>query len=363
MARDLQSENEAIWDRFHPKGRIVNRKVERMISKQRLKGLRAVAVSLTLVLTIALTGCSASSSSTEKEAAPEPSAAQPVTQAGPVTFTDALDTEVTVDNPQRVIACMGGFAATWELSGGSLVGMTEDAQTDYTIVSDAESVGEYTAPDVERIIALEPDLVILSAATSGRPGVPSQVDLKQSLEDSGITTAYFNVTTFEDYLAMLDICTQINGRSDLFEQYGAALQEQIDQLIATAPADEQPSALLMMTYSGGTRVQNSSTMVGAMLADLGVRNLADENPSLLKDFSIEAVIEQNPDFIFVVPMGTDDTAAMANLKAATEANPAWADLGAVKAGRYIMLDSKHFSFKPNELWAESYQTLFDALYL
>ena len=51
-------------------------------------------------------------------------------------------------------------------------------------------------------------------------------------------------------------------------------------------------------------------MTGAMLADLGVKNLADENPSLLKDFSLESIIEMNPDYIFVVPMGNDDAAAM-----------------------------------------------------
>ena len=41
-------------------------------------------------------------------------------------------------------------------------------------------------------------------------------------------------------------------------------------------------------------------MTGAMLADLGVKNLADENPSLLKDFSLESIIEMNPDYIFVM---------------------------------------------------------------
>ena len=57
-----------------------------------------------------------------------------------------------------------------------------------------------------------------------------------------------------------------------------------------------------------------------MLADLGVNNLADENKSLLKDFSLEAVIEMDPDFIFVIPMGKHTEAAMRNLEEATAAN-------------------------------------------
>jgi iron complex transport system substrate-binding protein len=333
-----------------------------MIRGKHLYGLQAVTLIVSLLLAIGLMGCSSPGSTTEQQP-PEPAPVEePAVAAGPVTFIDALGSEVTVDQPQRVVAGMGSFAAIWELSGGKLVGVTTDAQPDYTIVSDAQSIGEYTAPDMERIIALEPDLVILSAAASGRPGVPSQVDLKESLEGSGITTAYFDVTTFSDYLAMLDICALINGRSDLYEQYGSAIKAQIEQITDAVPGNKSPSALLMLTYSGGIRVQGSSTMVGAMLADLGVRNLADDNPSLLKDFSIEAVIEQNPDFIFAVPMGISDEDAATSLKAVTEANPAWAELGAVKGGHYFILDSKHFSFKPNELWAESYQILYDALY-
>ena len=103
-------------------------------------------------------------------------------------------------------------------------------------------------------------------------------------------------------------------------------------------------------------------MTGSMLADLGVKNLADENPSLLKDFSLESIIGMNPDVIFVVPKGNDDAAAMKALEDQTAANPAWSTLDAVQNGRYVALDPHLFQYKPNERWDESYQVLFDALY-
>ncbi|MFR1168438.1 MAG: hypothetical protein ACLSDQ_13165 [Adlercreutzia equolifaciens] len=49
-------------------------------------------------------------------AGPEAPAAE-ATAPGPVTFTDDMGNEVTVDNPQRVVACMGSFANAWELAG------------------------------------------------------------------------------------------------------------------------------------------------------------------------------------------------------------------------------------------------------
>ena len=142
----------------------------------------------------------------------------------------------------------------------------------------------------------------------------------------------------------------------------AKVAEAIDAIVGAAPAENPPTALLLTTFSGGTRVQNSGTQTGAMLADLGVNNLADENRSLLKDFSLEAVIEMDPDFIFVIPMGNDTEAAMRNLKEATAANPAWSSLSAVQNGRYITLDPTLYLAKPNAQWDAAYQGLFDNLY-
>lgn len=325
-----------------------------------LKRLVATSFAAALALTL-LAGCSSTQPSAEAEPAPAPE--QPASAS--VTFTDDTGAEVTVDNPQRVVACMGSFASIWELAGGTLVGASDDAFTlsNYDLTSpDVQKVGDFTNPNLEAIIALEPDFVIMTSGSGGRGGESSQTDLRAALEASDIPVAAFQVTTFDDYLRMLKTCTDITGRTDLYEQNGEATQKRIDDIVAKVPAGEAPTALVLTTYSGGTRVQASSTMTGAMLADLGVKNLVDDNKSLLKDFSLESLIELNPDFIFVVPMGNDNAAAMKALEDQTSANPAWSTLSAVQNGNYVTLDPHLFQYKPNERWDESYQALFDALY-
>lgn len=343
--------------------------------------LGTVTVSVLLAGTLALAGCATSetpiSSDTSKtsktttetpakeaDSASEAGAAsEGATSAEAVTFTDALGNEVTVENPQRVVACMGSFANLWELAGGTLVGASDDAFDSYAITSpDVAKVGDFSEPNLEAIIALEPDFVILTSGSGGRGGDSSQVELKEALDASGIANAYFNVSTFDEYLAMLKTLTDITGREDLYKQNGEDVAAAIENVKAAVPEGEAPTALVLTTFSGGTRVQSGSSQTGAMLADLGVVNLADENPSLLQDFSLESVIEMDPDFIFVIPMGNDSEAAMKNLTEATEANPAWSTLSAVQNGRYITLDPQHFLYKPNEKWAESYQILYDDLY-
>ncbi|MDR2714014.1 MAG: ABC transporter substrate-binding protein [Coriobacteriales bacterium] len=322
--------------------------------------LGAGALSLCLASTM-LVGCANEPAANDGEdQTPVEEAATP----SEYSFTDDLGKEVTVNNPQKVVACMGSFANIWTISGGTLIGATSDAFEDYGLdAANIAEVGYFTDPNLEQIIALEPDFVIMTGASTGRDGSASQVDLRDALKDAGAEVAYFNVTTFEDYLKMLRTCCNITARDDLYEQNGTAVEAQIADIKAKAAAAEgEPTVLLMTTFSGGTRVQNSETMSGAMLAEMGAKNLADETPSLLRDFSLEAVIELNPDFILVVPMGNDDAAAMRNLEEATAANPAWATLDAVQNNRYITLDKTLFLFKPNANWEKSYEKLFEILY-
>ncbi len=279
------------------------------------------------------------------------------------TFTDAFGQQITVQNPQRVVALMGSFAEIWCLAGGAdtLVGVTSDAfdGRDLGLSDEIAVVGTFQNPNIEEILALEPDLVLLSAETKG---TDSHVALKDAFTSAGITAAYFSVTHFDDYLAMLKTCTEITGDKAAYQTNGQAVQEKIAQVIADNKLDTQPSVLLMITYSGGIRPQSSDSMTGKMLADLGCHNIVDDNPSLLKDFSVENIIETDPDYIFVIPMGNDDDAAVKNLQESVESNPAWSSLTAVQSHRYILLPKEKFLYKPNARWADSYSYLAELLH-
>ena len=273
-------------------------------------------------------------------------------------FTDALGQEVAVKNPERVVALMGGVAEIWLEAGGRLTGVTDDAfeERGLELSEETVSVGKYNSPNAEKIIALNPDLVILSSETR------EHTALKEVLKQAGITTAYFKVTYFEDYLSMLKICTEITGRNELYQEHGLAVKEEIEEILSRPKTQEPPSVLLLITYSGGAVAQNSKTMTGKMLNDLGCKNIADENQSLLKEFNMESIVKEDPDYIFVIPMGNDDELALKNLKESIEKNPAWNGLTAVKNNRYILLPKEKFLYKPNGKWGESYQYLWEILY-
>ena len=275
-----------------------------------------------------------------------------------IIFTDALNREIHIEkSPERVAALIGSFADVWQLSGGSVCAAAEDAWDDFGLeLGDAVNIGGAHSPSVESLLSADPDFVIASASTA------SNVEMKETLENAGITVAYFDVDCFEDYLSMLDICTDITGRKDLYVQNGTMLQAQIDAikeecLQANLPENER-KILLLRASSGFVKAKGSEgTILGEMLADLGCINIADSDEALLENLSVESVIREEPYRIFVVTMGDDTETAIDNLTRMMDENPAWGSLEAVSENRLHIMDRKLFNIKPNAKWAEAYEQL------
>lgn len=313
--------------------------------------MKRILSLIILTLFITMCGCSAQ---TANDTAPIGEDA--------VTFTDALDREVTIaKNPQRTAALIGSFADVWTLAGGTVCAAPEDAWDDFGLdLQGAVNLGGAHSPSFESLLSADPDLVIASASTS------SNVEMKEQLEKAGITVAYFDVDCFEDYLAMLDVCTDITGRKDLYEQNGLAVKDNIDKIKADFAAanipEEQRTVLMLRTSASSVKAKGSEgTVLGEMLADLGCINIADSDESLLENLSVESVIRREPYHIFVVTMGSDTDGALDNLTRMMSDDPAWGTLSAVKENRLHIMEKKLYNLKPNANWAAAYEQLSEIL--
>lgn len=278
--------------------------------------------------------------------------------AGAVTFTDDLGREVTVENPKRVATLIGSFADIWMSAGGEVVATANDSWTslDLPLAEDTVNLGSILEPSVEALIAAEPDFVIASANTEGN------VNLEGVLTDAGINVAYFAVSDFQEYLHMLDVCTDITGRKDLYEKNGLDVEAQIEEIKKRADGSA-PEVLFLRASSSSVKAKGSEGNVcGEMLANLGCVNIADSDNSLLDSLSMEAIVAADPDYIFITTQGSDLEAAQQSIEESLLSNPAWKNLTAVKEGRYYPLEKRLFNLKPNARWAEAYEILADILY-
>lgn len=277
-----------------------------------------------------------------------------------VVFTDARGEEVTIKkNPQRVVCLYNSYLDIWDSCGGKVIGRVEESE-DKPVENamSAEVVGTAGAPSLEKILALEPDLVIVTN------GFKVQAEMAPVLEQNNIQVISIVNDYLEDYYRTVRLFTGITEREDLYEKHINEVKKGVDAIVEKAPKDKNYKTLIVFATAKNITVRNSESMVGEMLKDLNTINISDSetNPENAKTFSMEKIIQEDPDFIFVQTMGSDKEKIMERLKQDVEDNPAWASLTAVKEGRYIVLPKDLYLYKPNARYAEAYEGLAKILY-
>ena len=275
-----------------------------------------------------------------------------------VSFVDGRGEKLQVEkNPERVIVLMNSFVDMWVENGGEMVGMVEDPNNQVAGTENVETVGRFGSISLEKVISLEPDLVILSSNSK------SSTELIQPLEENGIPVMPLTYEFKEDYFKISKLFALINDRVDLYEENAEKVETDIREIIDGIPEGNNPSVLILFATSKSVTARGSLSTLGEMFKDLKVRNVA-EGEDLMEtvQFSMEQVIAEDPDFILVQTMGSDMEAVNERLVSEVESNPAWKELSAVKNKNYVLLPKDLYTYKANRRYGEAYRGLAEMLY-
>jgi iron complex transport system substrate-binding protein len=276
-----------------------------------------------------------------------------------ITFEDSLGNTVALDEkPRRVAVLLSSLCEEWQIAGGEVAITVGESVERGFVPSDTLLVDTGAGKHVstELLISYEPDLVIGSA------DIESQRDVARTLQVANIPTALFRVDSFSDYLAVLDIMTDVTGDKNAYKQYGTDIKEKIDSLIASGPSDEKDILFIRASTSAKSTKAKSSDQhfVAEMISELGAHNIADDAPILLDGLNLESIIENDPEVIFISVMGDED-AVRAYMDGAMSGD-AWQTVSAVRQGKCYYLPKEYSQFKPNAEWYEAYLMLWELLY-
>lgn len=286
---------------------------------------------------------------------------QPVSQ-WQYSFTDSTGALITLnERPEKVAVLFSSYAEIWTLAGGT-VSVTVGESVERGFVAEGTALvdgGAGKTIDHELLIAAQPDFII------GSVDIAAQVEACRIMSQSGIPCALFQVDTFQDYLDMLAVCTDITGDTAAYETNGTAVARQAEHILADVDGlDAQPKDILFIRagsqYSSTKAKRAPDNFVCIMLDELGCRNIADDAPVLLDGLSVEEILLRDPDYIFLVSMGSEDAAKSYIRDLFSQEG--WQQLTAVKQEQYTFLEKDLFHFKPNAKWAEAYRQLAELLY-
>lgn len=278
------------------------------------------------------------------------------------TFTDHLGTAVELkEKPQKVAVLLSSFADIWKTAGGETaitVGESiERGFADESALLADDGAGKTI--DNELLISYEPDLVICSS------DIAAQLETAELMQSVGIPCAVLRVETFDEYLSVLKIFTDITGNAESYQKYGVDVENRINELISSVNNADLGEKKILFIRSGSKQSSAKAKTAEnhfacAMLKELGTYNIAENAPVLLNGLSIEEILTEDPEYIFISTMG-DEAAAKAYMDSVLE-SVEWSSLTAVKNGNYCYLPKEMFQYKPNSRWAEAYEYLIELLY-
>ncbi len=273
------------------------------------------------------------------------------------TFTDSLGNEVVLtEKPQRAAVLFSSLCNVWKNAGGeALITVGESVERGFC-GEDALLVdsGAGKSINTELLISYKPDFVIYSS------DIPAQKQAGELLAKAGIPSAAVRLDSFEDYLSALKLFCDITENEQNYEIYGESIKEDIDCTLKKAKRlSGEPEILFIRSGSSQSSCKakkSEDNFAAKMLEELGCINIADSAPVLLDGLSVEEVLMNEPDYIFVSIMG-DEKAGREYMQGVFFSD-AWKSLDS----EIVYLPKELFHHKPCEKWNLAYDYLVQVLY-
>lgn len=265
---------------------------------------------------------------------------------------------------KKVVALSKSVAEMWLLAGGEVSATTDDG-LELEGAKNAVSVGGLTTASLEAILSVNPELVLMTL------DIPLHKKIHASLQDFGIKTYIADVKSFSDYEKVMADFTALTGRKDLYDKNVVQVKREIENVLkknaqkvavsqtslaagrSGAAASAAPATYLLLRVSSAKNKVLKDHFGNEIFQAFGLKSIiSDDSP--LDEIGVEAIVNADPDYIFVVAQGDQKRADEAFYKA-YKSNPVWAGLTAVKNDRVFMLPKELFNYKPNARWAEAYE--------
>ncbi|WP_280457951.1 ABC transporter substrate-binding protein [Nocardia carnea] len=253
----------------------------------------------------------------------------------------------TVDGPvERVVALDPSYADAALLLGVPLAGYVQyraDPGNPFPEylgdidekVADSVNVGTTAEPDLEKILELEPDLIISAKVRH------------ESLYDqlSKIAPTVFSESTGPTWKQNIVLLGEALGRKDRAEELITSYEERAaavgDQIRAQRP--DITYSLVRFAGEDTARLYSSNSFIGEIMADMGIPRPAgapDTTEKIFTPLSMEQILKADAGVVLVsayTPPG-DEGDSSRDQQASFEANPLWQRL----SGDVLHVDDEPF---------------------
>lgn len=276
-------------------------------------------------------------------------------EAFPVTVTDALGNEITIDQkPKRIVSLIPSNTETLFALGlnDEIVGVSNyDNYPEEAL--EKEKVGDLEL-DIEKIISLKPDVVFAHTSSSHN----SEEGLNQ-LRDAGIQVIIVHdAVSFEETYRAIDLMATATGTKEkgdeIIDNMKAKIQE-IEEKAKDIQPEDAVNVWVEIEPAPSLYTTGKNTFVDEMLSIIRANNIAGDQEGWIQ-FTEEEVVKSNPDVIVITY-----AEYVENAKEQVLSREAWQDVPAVKNNRVYDVHPDLVS-RPGPRLVEGIEELAKAIY-
>lgn len=242
----------------------------------------------------------------------------------PLTITDSYGQEVTFDaKPERVITVAPSITEIIFALGQEefLVGRTDFC--DYpNAVANIDTIGSLREPNLEKIVELEPDVVIASTHFTE--------EAFEALNNVGIKVIVLNPNdSFEGVYEVITTLGKILDVADVAENIVSEMQDTVEDVIERVKEQDKPRVYYVVGYGEfGDWTAGGGTFINEIIEIANAINVASDVDGW--SYSLEKLIEHDPDMLIVSHKN--------NVKEDIAITNGYDELTAVKEGMVFEID-------------------------
>lgn len=221
---------------------------------------------------------------------------------------------------------------------------------------DLPQVGQAMSPDLEIVASLEPDLFVMDNMFKEK--------VEESMKAYDLNTFFFDTSTYTSFLSSIEKLGAKIGE----EKEATKLINELKDVEKEAKSNKKGEApTVAILFGGGENfmLATDTSYLGDLTKTVGAKNIANNLDTNVKSpyiqFSLEQILEQNPDYILRFAHGELEQTKKA-FDQAFDKNSAYKELDAVKNNKVIDLDPSVFNVSANLQVKEAIKTLGEIFY-
>ena len=182
-----------------------------------------------------------------------------------------------------------------------------------------ESVGTFMKPSLEKIIALKPDLVIMSALTGE--------ELNNGLKSNNIEAKRIQANSIEEIFTNFMEVAKMLGKENEANKIIAEKKAKLEEIKKMATGNKK--GLFVMSASP-LMVFGNDNLPNDIMKLLNIKNIAENQKGRNPIVTPEFIIKENPDMIITL---------LPNPSQIVAANPQLKNVNAIKNSKFIVVNS------------------------